>query len=66
MKIKIEIDCNNSAFQDCPTTEASRILSGICQDLNASGHFHPCKLHDYNGNCVGSLSVWISDHPPVD
>ena len=33
MKIKIEIDCDNAAFNDYPEFEVSRILQELSRDI---------------------------------
>ncbi len=55
MTITIKIDTGNAAFED-RATEISRILH---QWLDREGDFArgTVKLHDYNGNTVGSVTV---------
>lgn len=58
-KLRIELDCSNSAFEGAPGYEVSRILktiikateSGNLADLNGK------RLMDVNGNTVGKVEV---------
>jgi hypothetical protein len=59
MKIKIEIDLDNDAFQDDDgPDELARILQDLAQrlpcPLATSG---PFNLHDMNGNHVGKARI---------
>lgn len=57
MKIRIEIECNNSAFQPLPLMEVQRILAEAlnqrnCGELTVKTDI---VLHDINGNKVGFI-----------
>lgn len=59
MKITIEIDCGNAAFDEDaggPGEEVSRILNKAAKRLREHGP-HSFGLMDFNGNNVGSVSV---------
>ena len=63
MKFKIEIDCDNAAFQPEPTYELGQIMGLFSQDLS-EGFFvatrrQPCNLRDHNGSTVGR--AWFED-----
>ena len=60
MKLKIEIDMDNSAFEDDPLEEARRsILSGFAilreTDYGPRDHHRLAGLKDINGNTVGYI-----------
>jgi hypothetical protein len=69
MKITIEIECDNDAFQPRPEREVARILRGITATSIGAAFPHQCaiacgeegggniKLRDANGNTVGSVTV---------
>ena len=52
MKFKLEIDCDNAAFEDDAAREVRRILLRLC---NQAFHQEGGKLNllDINGNSVG-------------
>lgn len=56
MKVKIEICCDNAAFEVDPATEVKRILDRLTLRLMVNG-LEPCSLADVNGNKVGTLKV---------
>ena len=33
MKIRIELDCDNAAFEDTPASEAARVLRALCDTI---------------------------------
>jgi len=55
MKIKIEINCDNAAFNDYPEFEISRILQELSRDIQ--GDFRDRKIVDFNGNVVGKFNI---------
>jgi len=63
MKVVIEIDCDNAAFDPCPHIEVSTILSIYatrltCElPLDAEPSDWPTRLLDTNGNTVGKVEV---------
>jgi hypothetical protein len=58
MKVKIEIDCDNAAFDGNWTGEVQRILRGITSGrLLSVEDFGPANLRDSNGNTVGQMEV---------
>jgi hypothetical protein len=56
MKIKIEICCDNAAFEGDPATEVKRILDRLTLRLMVNG-LEDSALADVNGNRVGFLEV---------
>jgi hypothetical protein len=53
MKVKIEISCDNAAFENDPATEVERILRNLTGKLRLPGD--SLNLFDINGNKVGKL-----------
>ena len=56
MKFKLEIDCNNAAFEDNPAGEIARILRQLSEGVESSegvGWSRHWQLCDVNGNVVG-------------
>lgn len=64
MRIVIEIDTDNDAFQRCPEYEVRRILRGLLEsEMRAFKPFltepftTPVILRDTNGNTCGSFHI---------
>lgn len=60
MKVRIEIKCDNAAFEDAPENELARILNRLAEDLKGAPDIqwaHGWKPRDINGNTVGSVTV---------
>jgi hypothetical protein len=57
MKLTIELDLDNAAFEDAPMTEAARILRRLATTLESYGPEHDSRLLDRNGNTVGYAKV---------
>ncbi len=57
MKLKIEIDLSNDAFQTHEPTELVRILREIANEFEAAGTYRFKKAYDINGNPVGKVQV---------
>lgn len=60
MKVTIEINCDNAAFEDDPSLEVARILKDVCKKIDGHPNFSDgfsTALFDINGNEVGYLSV---------
>lgn len=59
MKITIEIECDNAAFEPHPQTEMSRILKDLAKliQIKSLSGIDGLKLRDYNGNTVGTVAV---------
>ncbi len=63
MKVTIEIECDNAAFDPDPAQELGRILrdtGALLQDQGVDGMPRPGDsrpIRDINGNTVGSLTV---------
>lgn len=56
MKVLIEINCNNAAFENFEY-ELSRILEKLAADISQD-YWHDKKaLFDFNGNKVGELRI---------
>jgi hypothetical protein len=53
MKLTIEIDCGNAAFEDYPG-ELGRILRQV-ETMIDRGRGFPIPLYDTNGNKVGQV-----------
>lgn len=52
MKFKLEIQCDNSAFDPCASDEVSTILFALAETMSlAPGNYW--NLSDSNGNAVG-------------
>jgi len=64
MKLTIEMDCNNDAFQNAMTNEIRHVLNYAILDLahdieeNGEDVIVHMQLTDSNGNNVGWLS-WV-------
>ncbi len=56
MKFKLEIDCDNSAFDDDRNAEVRRILQAVGNNMPQAQISAP--LYDANGNRVGSAQ-WV-------
>jgi len=59
MKLTLEINMDNAAFEDAPGQEAARILHKIAckiQDWPGANEFN-LRLSDLNGNKVGHVTV---------
>jgi hypothetical protein len=60
MKLRIEIDCDNAAFEPSPNADLARILRRLATDIER-GDMDVCRadgswsrpLMDWNGNKVG-------------
>lgn len=68
MKIRIEIDCDNAAFEHAPQHETARILTWLAKELRVhgikllnGGH----KMRDINGNTVGKAEIIEPPEEPV-
>ncbi len=58
MKLRINISCDNSAFDDDPTLEVARILRDLAVRLvNEGPMLNDFTLRDVNGNTVGEARV---------
>jgi hypothetical protein len=62
MKVVIEIECDNAAFEDDPGLEVAKILLGLVNHLRncrvvIDGPGPVMKLRDSNGNTVGSCKA---------
>jgi hypothetical protein len=55
MKFKLEIECDNAAFEDDPSYEVARILKEAATEKVEQGTLTG-KLYDINGNLVGSFT----------
>jgi len=61
MKIKIEIDCYNAAFDILPNIEIARILKVLAEKLESGTSCYSILLKDINGNTVGIFEVEDND-----
>lgn len=58
MKLKIELEMSNSAFEGDRLAEVARILLLLLERLPADGPTNGIyNLHDSNGNWVGKASI---------
>ena len=59
MKLTIEIEMDNAAFEDGNGTEAARILTRLAEKLADRGsvEYDDWTLFDVNGNVVGLAKV---------
>lgn len=60
MKLKLEIDMGNAAFDGCNGDEAASILRALADRLEGTplhGGHDGANLRDFNGNKVGSWKV---------
>lgn len=59
MKLRIEMELDNAAFEDGGTEEVQRILDDLCgrlpEPLAQTGGDY--SLHDINGNWVGKARI---------
>jgi hypothetical protein len=55
MMCRIDINCDNAAFEDDPTMEVARILRALADRLTHASPDEAYPLRDINGNAVGSL-----------
>jgi uncharacterized protein YbjQ (UPF0145 family) len=54
---RIELECDNAAFDDSPGHEIARILKRVASEILASGELYPNSaqwIRDVNGNRVGT------------
>lgn len=63
MKVIIQIDTGNAAFEDYPSAEVARMLHRLADMLEHNpvyeidGSAQLWNLYDLNGNCVGEYRV---------
>ena len=61
MKVKIEINCDNAAFDESVSAEVARILRDLADTIPLSDLNVPfdrsLRLRDHNGNVVGEMKV---------
>ena len=57
MKLMIEIEMGNDAFQEFPTVEVARILNTIPARMDFDGERQTIRLKDINGNMVGTAKT---------
>lgn len=61
MKLQINIEIGNAAFDDAPMSEVARILRDYATRIENDGD--PCRtLHDINGNSVGTAELDGKQH----
>jgi hypothetical protein len=55
MVFKLEIECDNEAFTDCPEIEVARILRDAAKrvEMQSGLDYSTSLLRDANGNTVG-------------
>jgi hypothetical protein len=56
MKCKINIEMDNTAFDEYPEVELNRILKKLAHDLDVEGLLNH-SLRDINGNTVGTIKI---------
>lgn len=61
MKLKIEIEMNNAAFEPRHGAEAARVMREVAEILDADSELSEVgdsfTLRDFNGNRVGTAKV---------
>ena len=57
MKLKIEIDMDNAAFDDSPAEEVKSILNTVVRSLYFVGVKETVTVRDSNGNTIGKATV---------
>jgi len=57
MKVQIEVQCDNEAFDANPTWELYRILKDYAETIRGVGIISEMALADINGNRVGSVII---------
>jgi len=55
----LHVDSSNHAFQEDHAHEIARILKEVVAKLDAGKVVN--RLHDVNGNFVGSATMYVSD-----
>jgi hypothetical protein len=61
MKMTVEIEMDNAAFEDNQGGEAARILRAVASDVQDSPTLSGTVggvLRDANGNAVGKWDIW--------
>lgn len=53
MRFRIEMECDNAAFDDDPTPEVGRILTSLAAKIEGVEWDDLIMLRDINGNTVG-------------
>jgi hypothetical protein len=67
MKVLIDIDCSNAAFEDFPDAEVARILREAADKVSGPKKVGDSfALRDINGNTVGSLRLVPTIDPDTD
>ena len=56
MKITIEIDTDNAAFEDAPTDELANVIAGAILKLEIMTVNTAENLYDTNGNRCGQIT----------
>lgn len=57
MRFYLEINCDNEAFSQFPTTEIARILKCIAEKYEAGEGGIVETIRDVNGNAVGTARL---------
>lgn len=58
MRMTLEIDMDNAAFEDYPASEAARILRDAARRIEDGGEVNRnLILRDVNGNAVGHCAI---------
>jgi hypothetical protein len=57
MKIIIEINMDNAAFEENPEVELARILAHMSERYKENNVYAFSRIRDINGNTVGSATV---------
>ncbi len=60
MKVSIEINCDNAAFEDDRAGEISRILKDLSKQFEEQTNPYK-KIYDVNGNPVGHCDIIGAD-----
>jgi len=60
MKFTLTINCDNAAFEYCPSVEVASILKHVSERVYMNPNFsagHSQPIRDLNGNTVGSFDI---------
>ena len=57
MKLKIEFNLDNAAFNPYPSEEIARILKELAGDIEGCRKAYPITIMDWNGNAIGTARL---------
>ena len=59
MRMEIEFNMDNAAFEEAPEEEVNRILNVIGSKV--MNGFVGGAIHDVNGNNIGNWDIWLEE-----